>query len=159
MATDPKRVREIFLEAAELEDEAGRTAYLDRVCGGDAGLRARVEALLLNHDPEGSFLGTPAAVVSDPDHAASPDLAENANPAVASGTDPAATQALSGAPDAVPAGHGATETATDEELLTFLAPPQRPDSLGRIGHYEGKHSVNRSILCPLVAARTASLAE
>jgi eukaryotic-like serine/threonine-protein kinase len=143
MAIDPKRVKEIFLEAAELEDEAARTAYLDRACGSDAGLRARVEALLLNHDPEGSFLGTPAAVVPDPDHAAPQAFAANANPAVASGTDPAATEALSRARDAVPAGHGSTATGTDEEALTFLTPPQRPDSLGRIGHYEALQILGR----------------
>ena len=70
MSTDPKRVKEIFLEAAELPDEAARTAFLDRACGGDARLRARVEALLRSHDPAGSFLGTPAAAVPDRDHAA-----------------------------------------------------------------------------------------
>jgi serine/threonine-protein kinase len=67
MATDPRRVKEIFLQAAELPDEAGRGAYLDEACGGDAELRARVEALLRAHDPAGSFLVTPAAVVPDPD--------------------------------------------------------------------------------------------
>src|SRR5262249_7113014 len=66
MSTDPKRVKEIFLEAAELPDEAARAAFLDRACGGDAGLRARVEALLRSHDPAGSFLGTPAAAIPDP---------------------------------------------------------------------------------------------
>ena len=59
MPTDPNRVKEIFLEAAEQPDEAARAAYLDRACGGDAGLRDRVEALLRSHDPAGSFLGTP----------------------------------------------------------------------------------------------------
>ena len=42
------------------------------------------------------------------------------------------TQALS-APDA---GHESSEPADDEVPLGFLAPPTRPDSLGRIGHYE-----------------------
>ena len=67
MAIDLKRVKEIFLEAAELPDAAARTAYLESACGGDAAVRHRVEALLRSHDPEGSFLGTPAAVVPDPD--------------------------------------------------------------------------------------------
>ena len=119
MTLDPKRVKEIFLEAAELTDEAARMAYLDKACGGDAGLRARVEALLLNHDPAGSFLGTPAAVV--------PDL------------DPAATQSLTGNPD--PGGEAAQSATgengtSDDESLSFLSPPTRPDALGRIGHYE-----------------------
>ncbi len=60
MLTDPKRVKEIFLGAAEQPDEAARAAYLDRACGDDAGLRDRVEALIRSHDPAGSFLGTPA---------------------------------------------------------------------------------------------------
>ena len=39
MLNDGNRVKEIFLEAAEQPDEAARAAYLDRVCGDDAGLR------------------------------------------------------------------------------------------------------------------------
>jgi serine/threonine protein kinase/uncharacterized membrane protein len=117
MAVDSKRVKEVFLEAAELSDEAARAAYLDKACGADAGVRERVEALLRSHDPAGSFLGTPAAVVPDPDRAAIGDLA----PA----SDHAATRTSDG-------GAG----ASDDEALTFLAPPTRPDALGRIGHYE-----------------------
>src|SRR5207302_1522087 len=111
------RVKEIFLEAAELPDEAARAAYLDRACGGDAGLRARVEALLRSHDPDGSFLGTPAAVVPDPQQAA--------------------TRAFSPDPEraATRTGDG-TARPDDEVPLGFLSPATRPDSLGRIGHYE-----------------------
>ncbi|HVS40171.1 MAG TPA: protein kinase, partial [Gemmataceae bacterium] len=136
MAIDPKRVKEIFLKAAELPDEAARTGYLDKVCGGDADLRARVEALLRSHDPAGSFLGAPAAVLADPGRGATQDFAANGNPAVAPGADPAATEAVSRTPDDAPAGHGSPTTDADEEPLTFLAPPKRPDSLGRLGHYE-----------------------
>ena len=120
MAIDPKRVKEIFLETAELSDEGARAAYLDRACESDAGLRVRVEALLRpSHDPEGSFFGAPAAVAPDPD--------------------PGATKALTGTPDPDAA---ATRTAggendfSQDEALTFLAPAARPDALGRIGHYE-----------------------
>src|SRR4051794_14694856 len=116
MAIDPKRVKEIFLAAAERSDEAARAAYVDQACGGDALLRARVEALLRSHDPEGSFLGTPAAVVPAPDHAAT-------------GASPAPDHAAARTSDG-----GAS--ASDDEPLTFLAPPTRPDALGRIGHYE-----------------------
>jgi eukaryotic-like serine/threonine-protein kinase len=138
MAIDPKRVKEIFLEAAELPDEAARAACLDKACGGDVGVRERVEALLRSHDPEGSFLGTPAALVPDPDHVSAQTFAANADHAAASATEPAPTEALSRAPYAAPASHGSTATDTEEEHLTFLAPPQRPDSLSRIGHYEAK---------------------
>ena len=65
MSTDPRRVKEVFVEAVELPDEAARSAFLARACGGDAGLRDRVEALLRSHDPAGSFLGTPAAAIPD----------------------------------------------------------------------------------------------
>jgi eukaryotic-like serine/threonine-protein kinase len=119
MAIDPQRVKAIFLEAADLSDEAARAAYLDGACGAEAGVRERVEALLRSHDPEGSFLGTPAAVVPDPDRGA--------------------TEALTGIPEP---GAAASQTtagdngAADDEPLTFLAPPTRADALGRIGHYE-----------------------
>ncbi|MGE3311235.1 MAG: protein kinase [Limisphaerales bacterium] len=47
MAADPpSSLRDIFLEAAELNDPAAREAYLCRVCGNDTALRARVDALL-----------------------------------------------------------------------------------------------------------------
>lgn len=117
MATDLKRVKEIFLEAAELPDEAARAVYLDQACEGDAGLRARVEALLRSHDPDGSFLGTPAAVVPDPDHAPTRSFTpEPGHPA---------SQSSNGTP-----------LPDDEVPLGFLDPPTRADSLGRIGHYE-----------------------
>jgi serine/threonine protein kinase len=115
MTIDPERVKEIFLQAADLSDDAARAAYLDDACGGDAALRARVEALLRSHDPEGSFLGTPAAVVPGPDHATTWDFPPPPGPAAQGGDGRA---------------------GADDEPLTFLAPPTRPDALGRLGHYE-----------------------
>lgn len=41
--------REIFVAALNLTDQAERQAFLDRACGEDAGVRARVEALLAVH--------------------------------------------------------------------------------------------------------------
>ena len=46
MAVDAARAKSLFLNASELTDPAERAAYLERECGGDAELRARVEALL-----------------------------------------------------------------------------------------------------------------
>ena len=119
MTIDTNRVKEIFLQAVDLTDAAARAVYLDRVCGGDTGLRARVETLLRSHDPEGSFLGTPAAIVPDPD--------------------PNVTRALTGSPDPGAEDEQTTDGENDndaEESLAFLSPPTRPDSLGRLGHYE-----------------------
>ena len=46
MAVDPARAKSLFLAASDIADPAERAAYLDRECGDDAELRARVEALL-----------------------------------------------------------------------------------------------------------------
>jgi hypothetical protein len=50
MAVDAARAKSLFLAASDLADPAERAAYLDRECGGDAELRARVEALLRAND-------------------------------------------------------------------------------------------------------------
>ena len=50
MAVDAARAKSLFLAASELADPAERAAYLDRECGSDAELRARVEALLRAND-------------------------------------------------------------------------------------------------------------
>src|SRR6516164_8828839 len=50
MAVDAARAKSLFLAASDLADLAQRAAYLDRECGGDAELRARVGALLRAND-------------------------------------------------------------------------------------------------------------
>lgn len=50
----------IFAEAVALTDVAARAAYLDRICAGNAELRAAVEALLAAH-ATGSPLDHPPA--------------------------------------------------------------------------------------------------
>src|SRR5262245_5627046 len=107
--------REIFLAVLDLPDPAARAAYLDGACGRDAALRDRGEALLRSHEPVGSFLGKPA--VAPP------------------GADAARTQALDGEADPGPPG--------EDDALPFLSPPRRPDSLGRIGHYEVLETLGR----------------
>jgi tetratricopeptide (TPR) repeat protein/serine/threonine protein kinase len=51
-------VEDIFLAAVE-KPPAERAAYLDAACGGNAGLRAQVEALLRSHEQAGSLLEQP----------------------------------------------------------------------------------------------------
>ncbi len=50
----------IFEVALAKRNPAERKAYLDEVCGADADLRRRVEALLASHDKLGNFLERPA---------------------------------------------------------------------------------------------------
>jgi hypothetical protein len=101
--------RTIFMQALEHDASAQRSAYLDQACGGDAALRKRVEALLRSHEEAGAFLRKPVPQ----------RLAEG----LAGGKVPDRAQ---GEP---PPGDGG-------EALDFLEPPGRPDSLGRLGHYE-----------------------
>ena len=72
MALDIARVKFLFLAASDLASPAERAAYLDRESGGDAELRARVEALLkavggpvLESDATGAFeLNSPETLPS-----------------------------------------------------------------------------------------------
>src|SRR5262245_58515521 len=50
---------ELFSAALEIDAPAERSAYLDRACGGDNKVRARVEALLRSYEQAGSFLSAP----------------------------------------------------------------------------------------------------
>ena len=50
MVVDTARAKSLFMAASDLEDPAVRAAYLERECGGDAELRARVDALLRAND-------------------------------------------------------------------------------------------------------------
>jgi WD40 repeat protein/serine/threonine protein kinase len=55
MATDPRRIQELFLKIIELPADE-RAAALNRDCAEDDELRARIEALLVAHDRPGSSL-------------------------------------------------------------------------------------------------------
>ncbi len=102
--------RDIFLAAIDLPDPAARAAYLDRACAGNPALRGKVDTLLRSHERAGSFLGVPLVAPADPEYAATRDFSGPRDD-TAGGTVP-------------------------DEALDFLAPAGRPDSLGRIGHYE-----------------------
>jgi non-specific serine/threonine protein kinase/serine/threonine-protein kinase len=61
--SNPSPSLETLLAAAlDISGAAERRAYLDRVCGGDAALRAEVESLLAANSAAGEFLLRPAAV-------------------------------------------------------------------------------------------------
>src|SRR5690349_19244200 len=59
MAEATKSLRAIFDEAAEIEIEQERQAYLDRACGNNATLRASVDRLLRSEARAGRFLEDP----------------------------------------------------------------------------------------------------
>ena len=74
-------VREIFLKALETHSPLEREAYLQRACGSDAALRAKVEALLWSHAAD-SFLENPALAVAKSAVATQQPLSEGPGTAI-----------------------------------------------------------------------------
>lgn len=64
MTHAPNSDSEIFRDAAKLAPEE-RPAFLNEACGGNRSLHDEVESLLRAHDPDGSFLQSPAVVVTE----------------------------------------------------------------------------------------------
>src|SRR5262245_4644297 len=112
--------REIFTVARDIADPAARAAYLATACVGAAARRGRVHALLRAAARPAGLLDVPALPPPDPGPA--PTRAFHARGGAAPGDSPTRTH-----------GEGTDDTA---DALGFLAPAGRPDSLGRLGHYE-----------------------
>jgi hypothetical protein len=111
---------QVFLAILDLANPADRTAYLEKACGGDGELRRQVEELLAAHFKAGPFLDEPA-VEQMAVESASPFHDSTADVRVPRDGDSAASGQKPG---------------DEPGDLHFLQPPGRPDSLGRIGHYE-----------------------
>ena len=116
-------VEALFFAALEKGTAAERAAYLDSACAGDADLRRQVEKLLEAHLRVGDFLSKPVLE----QFAAAPG-ASDATQELGASTDCRKGSAL-----ALRQGGRSADEASD---LTFLQPSTRPDSLGRLGHYE-----------------------
>ncbi len=86
MAFDPARVKSLFLGASDLPSPEERAAYLDRECGGEPDLRARVEALLAAAERVSSFLESEATGVFQPTPAEAPDAYRTFAPETLSGS-------------------------------------------------------------------------
>jgi WD40 repeat protein/serine/threonine protein kinase len=78
MPVDTARVKSLFLAASDLADPAERAAFLDRECGDDADLRARVEALLRANDAAPGLPVAPAVTVDSA--AGKPETADYGDP-------------------------------------------------------------------------------
>src|SRR5262249_38490730 len=61
MAAWNPEANDLFLKALDIRSPEQRKSYLDQACGGNAELRAQVEALLSASANAGSFLEQPAA--------------------------------------------------------------------------------------------------
>src|SRR5579883_1623417 len=121
-------VKAIFTEALGLPEGAGRTAYLDKACGGDAGLRRRVEALLAAH-PRADDVHGPAGATRTVDGATAgcgTDATEAIEP-----TDPPADATAGADPQAT----ATSSHATDLELTRDDSPA--PDGPPTTAHADG----------------------
>jgi serine/threonine protein kinase len=113
MSLDTSRVEELFYAAQAIATPDEQRAWLDQACAGDLGLRGRVEALLSAAAEASQFLNKPAVEIAGAE----------------------VTQGLDGS--SVNSGRSFGRRDTEKgEALSFLQPTSRPDSLGRLGHYE-----------------------
>jgi serine/threonine protein kinase len=122
MSAESPRVQAVFRKAVEAANPALRAAILDLECGSDTELRRRVEALLqaLQAPP-----GPPPAA---------PPLPEEGTLVFDLQAAPKEPSRATYRPDRAPG-----RVAPNDEgppALEFLQPTARPESLGRLGHYE-----------------------
>ena len=122
--------RTIFLAAIDIADPAKRAAYLGQACGGDADLRAQVDALLSSHQQSSQFLETPAAAGNS---AAEMTLVGQSTD---DEDDDPKSAALTG----------------EAEVKRYLQPATRPGWLGRLAHYEVEQILGRGAFGIVVKA-------
>ncbi|MCE9525213.1 MAG: protein kinase [Planctomycetales bacterium] len=125
--------RDLFLSALEIEDSAARKAHLESACADDADLLIRVESLLASHDGESQFLQTPVGEQLGNEPAGQTDAT------LVIGTNSTQDKSPDGSPDASIldfSPHQERSKMADETPLGYLEPSTKPDSLGRLAHYE-----------------------
>lgn len=118
-------VESIFFDALAKNSDAERDNFLRQACGGDTELRCRVERLLVAHAEAADFLTRPAVACSDFASAQLYDPPTFNYPVTErepeTSRDPASEEV------------GGKRVG---DVLAFLEPPTRFDSLGRLGHYD-----------------------
>src|SRR4051812_41881652 len=120
-------VEAVLFAALEKPTAAERTAFLDSACAGDAELRRQVEKLLKAHANVGNFLQKPVVE----------QLVEAPEPADAAPRSDVSTDGPGAGPTFLHLPQIEGGGASDQNNpFAFLRPSTRPDSLGRIGHYE-----------------------
>jgi hypothetical protein len=130
MNVDAKRLQAVYLMAAEAADPAQRAAILDRECASEpemrrcieAWLRAGLEPTSILEQPVGALFAAPLPS-SDGTTAMDPPIDQEEKPVATPAQEP------------VPA-HVGPEGDEGKLALEFLQPSTKPESLGRLGHYE-----------------------
>ncbi|MFO0959260.1 MAG: protein kinase [Isosphaeraceae bacterium] len=141
MAVDPARAKSLFLNASDRADPAERAAYLDRECGGDAELRARVEALLRAEvaplavgdslpEPQEDATGAFLPEGPNPTEAATGEHPPDAPPETIDHADPEATAARESA--SPPTDPDATEARQSGSAPPRAARPANDKAIGTV---------------------------
>ena len=126
--------QDIFIAAMDHESPSERQQYLDQACEGDPALRERVEKLISQSDQLGSFLEH-SPLEADADALLGVEATILYGDGSTHDDDAPHTEQLEMSKN--PQKHN------DEIPLGFLEPSDRPDSLGRLGHYEILEVVGR----------------
>jgi serine/threonine protein kinase len=126
--------REVFIEALQKGSRAQQLEYLSKACGGDETLKKQVESLLEAHERVGTFLQEPVFcnLEASGDLHDQPVLAQLAENGCRESETPQFQETSCRARSVV---EKSTDTHDDIPSLEFLVPPQKPDELGRLGHY------------------------
>ena len=110
----------IFAAALELRVEPSAPTISPKPAAEMSTLRKRLEGLIAASERAGNFMARPAIASAEPANAA--------------------TEIVDGAStphDVTVTRNGSTPLSEEQsEAVSFLSPSTRPDSLGRIGHYE-----------------------
>jgi serine/threonine protein kinase len=131
--TSSSQVESIFFEALERKTAKERADYLGEACGADSALRLKVERLLESHPQAIDFLAEPAVDRRQFDSdAPSHDLTSLAPASGQEERSPIDRRARAELNETL-----SQERGEDvESALSFLQPPEKPGSLGRLAHYE-----------------------
>lgn len=131
--------QEIFIEAMDRTDPVERQRFLNDACAGDTALLERVEKLIGQSEQLGSFLEHPAAEARGAESSLSGESSSSSN----------VTLLCQGSSDDDSERRLREETTrmnsdVDDEIpLGYLQPSSKPNSMGRLGHYEVLEIVGR----------------
>lgn len=123
--------RELFVSALEIEDATSRRQHILAHCAGDNRLLKRVTTLLASHDQDREFLQTPVMQ----------QLGKGGPAELAATVQMESGSTVDKAPPVNETVDIGVSTSDWDDLLPktpqeFLSATNRPDSLGRLSHYE-----------------------